>query len=62
MSTTQKGGENLSRKERKDIKAMVEAAVMLAEKDPQGFMIIKSNIEVLKARSDMDRALVAAKT
>lgn len=42
-------------KEKKDIKAMVESVKFLAANDPQGFMILKSNIDVLKARSDMDR-------
>lgn len=42
-------------KEKKDIKAMVESVKFLAVHDPQGFMILKSNIDVLKARSDMDR-------
>ncbi len=46
----------MSSKEKKDIKTMVEAAKMLAENDPQGFMIVKSNIEVLKARHDMEMA------
>lgn len=46
----------MSSKERKDIKAMVEAAKTLAEHDPQGFMIVKSNIEILKARHDMEVA------
>lgn len=54
----------MSAKERNDIKEMIESAQDLAKKDPQGFMIIKSNIEVLKARSDMDNpeVLAGAKT
>lgn len=46
----------MERAERKDIKSMVETAKILAENDPQSFMIIKSNIEVLKVRHDMEMA------
>lgn len=54
----------MSSKERKDIREMIESAKDLADKDPQGFMIIKSNIEVLKTRSDMDKSetLAGSKT
>lgn len=41
-------------KEKKEIKEMVETAKFLAENDPQGFLIAKSNIDILKARSDLD--------
>ncbi len=41
---------------RKDIKRMIKTAKMLAENDPLGFMIVKSNIDVLKARHDMELA------
>ncbi len=44
----------MNSKERKDIKEMIDAAKMLAERDPQSFMIIKSNVEILKARHDME--------
>lgn len=46
----------MSRKEKNDIEAMVKVAKELAESDPQAFMIVKSNIDILKARSDMDKA------
>ena len=38
-----------------------ERARELAEKDPQGFLIAKSNIDILKARADMDREQEADK-
>lgn len=44
----------MSGKEKKDIADMVKTAKELAEKDPQGFLIAKSNIDILKARADMD--------
>lgn len=46
----------LSEKEKKEIKEMVKAAKYLAENDPQGFMIAKSNVDILKVRSDLDKA------
>lgn len=51
----------MSEKERKEIADMVETAKELAEKDPQGFLIAKSNIDILKARADMDREQEADK-
>ena len=45
----------MSGKEKKDIAEMVKTAKELAKKDPQGFLIAKSNIDILKARADMDR-------
>lgn len=51
---TIKRGENMSEKERKDIQEMVETAKYLAENDPQGLLIAKSNMDILKARSDME--------
>lgn len=45
----------MSGKEKKDIAKMVKTARELAEKDPQGFLIVKSNIDILKVRADMDR-------
>ena len=44
----------MSEKEKKDIAEMVKTARGLAKKDPQGFLIAKSNMEILKARADMD--------
>lgn len=51
----------MSRKEKKDIAEMVKTASELAKKDPQGFLIVKSNIDILKARADMDREREADK-
>ena len=48
----------MSKEERKDIRSMIEAVTALAEKDPKAFMIAKSNVEILKARSDMDRCML----
>lgn len=45
----------MSEKEKKNIADMVKTARELAKKDPQGFLIAKSNIDILKARADMDR-------
>lgn len=45
----------MSEKEKKDIAEMVKTVKELAEKDPQGFLIAKSNIDILKARADMDK-------
>lgn len=45
----------MSEKEKKDIAEMVKTARELAKKDPQGFLIAKSNIDILKARADMER-------
>lgn len=40
--------------EKKDIKLMIETAKFLAEQDPRSFLIVKSNIEILKARHDLE--------
>ena len=45
----------MSEKERKEIADMVETAKYLAEHDPQGLLIAKSSMDILKARADMDR-------
>ncbi len=46
----------MSKEERKSIKEVVKTVRILALDDPQGFMIIKSNAEILKARHDMEMA------
>lgn len=51
----------MSGKEKKDIAEMVKTASELAKKDPQGFLIAKSNIDILKARADMVRGQEADK-
>lgn len=45
----------VSEKDKKDIAEMVETAKYLAEHDPQGLLIAKSSMDILKARADMDR-------
>lgn len=44
----------MGEKEKKDIQEMVETAKYLAENDPQGLLIAKSNMDILKARSDLE--------
>lgn len=45
----------MSEKEKKDIAEMVKTAKYLAKKnDPQGFMLARNTVDVLKARADMD--------
>ena len=46
----------MTEEKRKSIKEVVEAVWILAANDPQGFMIIKSNAELLKVRHDMEMA------
>ena len=46
----------MNKEERKDMKEMIETVRILALNDPQGFMIIKSNAEILKVRQDMEMA------
>lgn len=43
------------KKEKDDIKAMVQTAKYLAENDPQGLMLAKNSMDVLKARCDLDK-------
>ena len=45
----------MSEKEKKDIHEMVEAAKYLAEHDPTGLIIAKSNLDILKARADLEK-------
>lgn len=44
----------MSEKDRKEIAEMVKKAKYLAENDPQGFMLAKNSMDILKARSDME--------
>lgn len=44
----------MSEKERIDIAEMVETAKELAEKDPQGFRLLKNSVDILKARADLE--------
>lgn len=43
----------MNENERKEIKEMVEAAKYLAKKDPLALTIVRSNIDILKARCDL---------
>lgn len=45
----------MSEKERKDIAEMVKTAEYLAKNDPQGLLIARSNMDILKARADMEK-------
>ena len=46
----------MSEKEKKDIKAMVQTARYLADHDPQGLMLAKTSMDILKARCDLEKA------
>lgn len=45
----------VSEKDRKDIAEMTETSKYLEGHDPQGILIAKSNMNILKARAEMDR-------
>ena len=45
----------LNLEEKKDIAEMTEAAKYLVLHDPQGFVIAKSNMDILKARADLEK-------
>lgn len=47
----------MSEKERNEIAEMVKAAKQLAEYDPQGFLLAKNSLNILKARAEMDNEL-----
>lgn len=44
----------MSDKEKKEIADMVATAKELAKKDPQGFMLAKNSVDILKARADLE--------
>lgn len=44
----------MSGKEKKEIADMVATAKELAKKDPQGFMLAKNSVDILKARAALD--------
>ena len=50
-----KGGENMNEKDKKDIRELVRTAKYLADNDPQGLMLAKNTIDVLKARADLEK-------
>lgn len=45
----------MNEQEKKEITEMTEAAKYLVLHDPQGFVIAKSNMDILKARSDLEK-------
>lgn len=47
----------MSEKEKKEIAEMIETAELLAKHDPQGLMIVKSNLDILKSRCEIERAM-----
>lgn len=44
-------------KEKREIAEMTETAKMLAKYDPQSLMIAKSNLDILKNRCEIERAM-----
>lgn len=44
----------MTENEKKEIAELVEIAKELAEYDPQAFMLLRSNMSILKARADME--------
>ena len=46
--------------DRREITEIVEVAKYLADHDPVALMIAKSNIDILKVRSDLDRGMLVA--
>lgn len=47
----------MSEKEKKEIAEMVETAEMLAKHDPQGLVIAKANLDILKNRCEIEKAM-----
>lgn len=47
----------MSEKEKKEIAEMVETAELLAKHDPQGLLIAKSNLDILKNRYEIEKAM-----
>lgn len=45
----------VSEKDRKDIAEMTETSKYLEGHDPQGILIAKSNMNILKARAEMEK-------
>ena len=59
MATGKKGVIRImNEQEKKEITEMTEAAKYLALHDPQGFVIAKSNMDILKARLDLEKQKV----
>lgn len=51
----------MSEKEKKEIAEMVKTAELLAEHDPQGLLIAKSNLDILKNRCEIEKAMTGNK-
>lgn len=47
--------KRMNEQEKKEITEMTEAAKYLVLHDPQGFVIAKSNMDILKARADLEK-------
>lgn len=47
----------MSEKEKKEIAEMVETAELLAKHDPQGLMIVKTSLDILKSRCEIEKAM-----
>ena len=45
----------MNEKDKKDIREPVSTAKYLADNDPQGLMLAKNTIDVLKARADLEK-------
>lgn len=50
----------MSERDKNHIKEMVETAKYLAEHDPQGLIIAKNGLDMLKARCDLEKAVRTA--
>ncbi|WP_434310195.1 hypothetical protein [Hominifimenecus sp. rT4P-3] len=44
----------MSEAEKNDLEEMIEIAKFLSEEDPKSIPILKSNMQILKARKDME--------
>lgn len=47
--------KNMSKKDKKDIANTVKALKFIADNDPQALVIANSNIDILKARCELER-------
>ena len=45
----------MSERDKIEIESMVQTARYLAENDPQGLMLAKNSMDILKARCEMER-------
>ncbi|MFR8171155.1 MAG: hypothetical protein ACLU9Q_11875 [Marvinbryantia sp.] len=47
----------MSEKEKNEIAEMVETAELLAKHDPQSLVIAKANLDILKSRCEIEKAM-----